>query len=95
MFHRFKLRKEDDHELVAVGVVMPSSTVFVEYLEQDAFTQEVREAEAYPNGILEFTKFSEQEPDVAFFWEDNPRYVLDPKVETTAEDVYENVPEQL
>jgi hypothetical protein len=95
MFHRFTLNGSEAQELVAVGVVMPSGTVFVEYLERDVFDEPVPEAEAYPTGVEAIIGLVENESDVVFMWEDDPDENIDQKVETTAEDIWGQIPDDL
>jgi len=95
MFHRFTLNGSETQELVAVGVVMPSGTVFVEYLKRDVFDEPVPEAEAYPTGIEAVVSLVDVESDVVFMWEDDPDENIDPKVETTAEDIWGQLPDDL
>lgn len=75
MFHRFKVEQSD--EVIAVGIVMPSGTCFVEWLEN----KHQDDATAYPGGIAEVIGDVDR-LGLEFEWVDDPESAISDKVVT-------------
>lgn len=98
MFHRFAIKSmvssEDESELVAVGVVMPSGVCFVEWFNRDIISADVDEAEAYPSGVAGVIDVIDDESFADLVWVDDPEDEVFERTVTTAEDVWKGVPER-